>query len=425
MSDTDGSNGAADYRRQAGHKHGPERIQLLEIIGNAIVGGMESYVGNLVRHLPSERFQLTCLCPYESAFTARLRKLGCAVFIAPLRDDPTWSAIQMAVELIRQHRIDLIHAHLQNAHTLAGLAGHLTQTPVVATIHNMNLAAQELSVSRLTGTYLIVVCQEAYAQALALGVPSERLRLIPNGVDLDTYRADRSGEKFRQALGIAADVPLVGFVGRLAWEKGPDKFVQMAGRVLTQMPEVHFAIVGEGPMEDELALMIQRMRLADRVHMAGLWRKSEEVYPALDLFVQTSRSEAMPLSILEAMACACPVVAISVGGVPELVEAGTNGLLLHPGDWAGVASPYPGDWEGVASALVELLTHPKRLKEMGYAGRQRAQELFDIRISVRCTQKLFDELVNTDRSKNPLCETTWPTNGRVKPPRRRERPFTV
>jgi glycosyltransferase involved in cell wall biosynthesis len=84
----------------------------------------------------------------------------------------------------------------------------------------------------------------------------------------------------------------------------------MAGRVLNQMPDVHFAIVGEGPMEDEIALMVKQMKLTSRVHMAGLWRNSEEVYPAFDVFVQTSRSEAMPLSILEAMACARPVVAI-------------------------------------------------------------------------------------------------------------------
>jgi glycosyltransferase involved in cell wall biosynthesis len=102
----------------------------------------------------------------------------------------------MAVELIRHHHVDLLHAHLQNAHTLAGIAGHLTHTPTVATVHAMNFPAQELSISRLTGTHLIVVCQEAYAQALAMGIPAEHLTLIPNGVDLDTYRSDRSGESF-------------------------------------------------------------------------------------------------------------------------------------------------------------------------------------------------------------------------------------
>lgn len=410
MSDKDSnSNGNGSN----GHNTGRERIHVLEIIGNAIVGGMESYVRNLVSQLPSDRFRVTCLCPYESAFTTTLRNLGCTVFITPLRDDPAWSAIQMAVELIRHHHVDLLHAHLQNAHTLAGIAGHLTHTSTVATVHAMNFPAQELSISRLTGTHLIVVCQEAYAQALAMGIPAERLTLIPNGVDLDTYRSDRSGEKFRQAIEIAEDATLIGFVGRLAWEKGPDKFVQMAGRVLNQMPDVHFAIVGEGPMEDEIALMVKQMKLTSRVHMAGLWRNSEEVYPAFDVFVQTSRSEAMPLSILEAMACARPVVAIGVGGVAELVEAGTSGLLLSPGDWPGVASSYPGDWEGVAKALLELLAHPARLKQMGQAGRKRAQELFNIRTSVRLTEELFGKLVNAGRSDGNVWESMWSPTARA------------
>jgi hypothetical protein len=104
-------------------------LQLLQILGNAILGGMETYVSNLITRLPSDEFQVTCLCPYESAFTASLRRLGVKVYVAPIQDDPVWRSVELAVELIRQHRIDVIHAHLLNAHTLAGLAGCLTNTP--------------------------------------------------------------------------------------------------------------------------------------------------------------------------------------------------------------------------------------------------------------------------------------------------------
>src|ERR671939_690952 len=98
---------------------GKGTTHVLEIIGNAIVGGMENYVANLISRLPSDQFRVTCLCPFESAFTVSLRRIGCTVFITPLRDDPPWHSIQMAVELIRHHHVDLIHAHLPNAHVLA------------------------------------------------------------------------------------------------------------------------------------------------------------------------------------------------------------------------------------------------------------------------------------------------------------------
>src|SRR3954466_15284133 len=166
---------------------GPKPIQVMQIIGNAILGGMETYVSNLITQLPSDEFQVTCLCPYESAFTASLRRRAGEVYIAPIQDDPVWRSIELTVELIRQHRIDVIHSHLLNAQTLAGIAGRLTNTPAVATIHGRSLWTQEISVSRLTGTNLIVVCQDAHAQALAAGVRAEAVTLIPNGVDTQKF----------------------------------------------------------------------------------------------------------------------------------------------------------------------------------------------------------------------------------------------
>ena len=105
---------------------------------------------------------------------------------------------------------------------------------------------QEISVSRLTGTNLIVVCQDAYAQALAAGILADTVCIIPNGVDTDRFTPAASGAAFREALGVPPEATLVGFVGRLALEKGPDKFVQAAGRIHRQRPEVHFVLVGEG-----------------------------------------------------------------------------------------------------------------------------------------------------------------------------------
>jgi glycosyltransferase involved in cell wall biosynthesis len=94
------------------------------------------------------------------------------------------------------------------------------------------------------------------------------------------------------------------------------------------------------------------------------------------------------------------VVAIAVGGVPEVVEGGTTGMLISPGDWPGVSSPYPGDWEGIAAASIDLLKRPDRLKAMGDAARTRAEAHFDLRRSVRETSALFQRLVKPAVMKN-------------------------
>ncbi|HEX6386648.1 MAG TPA: glycosyltransferase [Anaerolineae bacterium] len=364
-----------------------EKIHVLEVLGNAIVGGMENYVRNLIDRLP-DQFQVTCLCPYESAMTASLRQLGCDVFVTFMDTDPRWRSIQSTVEIVRHQHIDLLHAHMPKAHVLAGLTGRLTQTPVVATIHGMEITAEELGISRTTGTHLVVVCHEARNQALALGVPPERITLIHNGVDLEKYKPGSGDNAFRSNLNIPPGAPLVGFVGRLAWEKGPDQFIHAAKVVHNQRPDVHFVLVGQGHMEDELSDMIEDMDLDHCVHLAGLRTDTWNVYPALDILVQTSRIEGMPLVLLEAMASGCPVVAMGVGGILELVEVGTTGLLSAP-----------GDWEGIGDAVLSLLEHPAQIKQMGQAARQRAEALFDLENSVHLTSDLFWQLAASDRNR--------------------------
>lgn len=374
------------------------RIHVLEIIGNAIVGGMERYALNLIRQLPSDRFRVTCVCPFESTFTRSLREAGSTVFITPLYDDPPWRSIQLAVELVNRHQIDLIHAHLSNAHVLAGLTGCLTRTPVAATMHGMQVPTLDLGASRMTGTHLILVCQEAYTQALATGVPPERLTLIPNGVDTEVFTPERSGEDFRLCLGVPVGAPVIGFVGRLAWEKGPDNFLRVADLVHRQRPDVHFIMVGEGAMERELLPITEQFGLEAHVHMAGLCTNMWEAYASFDILAMTSRSEGMPFALLEAMACGRPVVSTNVGGVIELIEAGTTGVLVDA-----------GDWEETAATLLRLLDRPARLEQMGQAGRKRVEELFDFRQSVRLTTDLFQRLVKSELRNIDVWRSVRPT----------------
>src|SRR5215204_2860011 len=138
------------------------KINVLEVIGNASVGGMENYIKNFIANLPDDQFRVTCICPYESLFTDSLRQLGVEdVFITPIEDDPTWHAIQLAVEVARLHQIDVLHAHMPKAHVLG--------------------------ITRAVRSHLITNCQEAYTQALAMGVSSERVCLIRNGVDIEVF----------------------------------------------------------------------------------------------------------------------------------------------------------------------------------------------------------------------------------------------
>lgn len=388
----------------AGHRD--DRIHLLEVIGNAGLGGMENYIENFIAHLPADQFRLTCICPYESPFTASLRRLGVEeVYITPITDDPAWRSIQLTMEVARLHQIDVLHAHLPKGHALAGLAGCLVHKPVVATLHGMNVSSQELGITRAVGSHLITNCQEAYTQALAMGLPPERLNLVRNGVDTAVFTPDRTGDELRMAIGVPPGTPLVGFVGRLEYEKGPDMFLRAAHHVHRVRPDVHFVIVGEGVMRKHLEDMCGHLRLEQQVHFAGWWTNTLDVYPSLDLLVHTSRSDGTSLVLLEAMSCGCPTIGLAVGGVAEIIENERTGFLAGS-----------GDWEGIGFRILQLLEQPDRVLGMKAAARARVKQHFNV---VTNTQRLAHILrhiafvrVNGQRFANNNTITTKP-DGKV------------
>ena len=358
------------------------RLHVLQVIGNAIVGGMETCVSRLVERLPPERFRVSALCPFESPFTEQLRRFGADVTIASLTEEPSWQSIQLACALVQAHAVDVIQSHLPNAHVLAGIVGKLVDKPVLATIHGRQLTSIDLEVHRAAGTHLAVVCRHSQLHALGVGAAPNRLHLVPNGVDTELFApgAPCSGA-LRESFAIAADAPLVGFVGRLSWEKGPDVFLRMALAVHASCPDAQFVLVGDGPMRQHLDHFVAQFGLSDYVHLAGVRADMPSVLGELDVLVSSSHSEAMPLAVMEAMASGLPVVATRVGGVADLLENGVTGWLAND-----------GDFEGLATRVVDLLRDDVLRSEAGAAGRARACSQFPIAANVDRTMALLSRL---------------------------------
>ncbi|WP_170234211.1 glycosyltransferase [Segetibacter aerophilus] len=366
-----------------------DRVSVLEIIGNSGMGGMENYIKGFLANLPINQFSVTCICPFESPFTDTLRQLGVEeVYITPIEDDPPWRSIQLAVEVIRLHDIDVLHAHMPKAHALAGLAGSLTNKPTVATIHGMNVTSHELGITRAVGSHVITNCQEAYIQALAMGISADRANLVRNGVDTKVFVPNGGGKAFRNHLGLPKGTPVVGFVSRLEKEKGPDLFLRAAEIIHQKRPDVHFVIVGEGFMHDELEKMVTQMQLDKNVHFAGWWDNTPDIYPAFDVLAHTSRSDGTSLVLLEAMACGCPTVGIGVGGVREIIEIERTGFVSGA-----------GDWQNVGDRILQLLNNPALLKSMKEAARTRVEQHFNVAINTKLTAKVLRQVAERGRDE--------------------------
>jgi glycosyltransferase involved in cell wall biosynthesis len=350
-------------------------LRVLVITGNAIVGGMESAVLRLAQRLPRKAFRLKALCPFESAFTQALRAADVSVHVAPIGEKLRWHAIQFAAGLVREHAIQVIHAHMPAAHAVAALAGRVTHTPVLATIHAMHLAMWDLEVHRLALTHLCVVSEAARAHALAVGVAPAQLTVIRNGVDSERFVPRAESRRPDPASAV------IGYVGRLSPEKHPALFLRAAALVHARLPQARFVVIGDGPLRGELESLATRLRIADAVTFEGECADMPARYQALDVLLSTSWHEGTPLAILEAMACGLPVVATDVGGVPELVVAGTTGWLTSAGDEAGMAQ-----------RTLALLAAPEPMHRFGRAARERAKTLFSLDAQVRETGALLARL---------------------------------
>jgi glycosyltransferase involved in cell wall biosynthesis len=215
-----------------------------------------------------------------------------------------------------------------------------------------------------------------------IGSP-ERLLVMPLGLELDRFLTceARRGE-LRAELGLDGGASIVGIVARLVPIKAHETFLEAAATLAAEVPGSHFLVVGDGERRQELVALADRLGLGARVHFLGWRRDLDRVYADLDLVVLTSRNEGSPVSLIEAMAAARPVVATRVGGVPDLVEDGVTGCLAVPGD----ASALARDMEA-------LLVDPTRRRAMGLAGRRRVAAAFGAERLVADMDRLYTTLL--------------------------------
>ncbi len=349
---------------------GPQMIRVLQVL-EATEGGTRRHLRDLVGALDPAEFgvALAVSCGRDPAFRDDLAgyaargvpvsEVAMRRGVAPLSD--LLSLVRL-VRLVRRSRPDVIHAHSSKAGFLSRLAGAWCRVPVVYTPHVFPfLMARgryaprfyrllERSVRGATAA-LIAVSEEEVREALRLGYARERVHLIPNGV-----AACGAGDVTVRATG---DLKVV-FFGRLTWQKGPDLVIEAAADVVAHVPHVQFLFYGAGELAEPLRVQVAERELAAHVQFKGACAQGETVahMRGADVVVVPSRWEGCPYVVLEAFLAGVPVVAAAVGGVPELIRDGVNGVLVEA-----------GDAEALCDGLLGLLRAPDRRLRLAQAGR--------------------------------------------------------
>jgi glycosyltransferase involved in cell wall biosynthesis len=345
----------------------PPHLRIALALESSGPGGAEQMVLRLAGELRARGHEPLIVTLRPGWMTERAAAAGLRFELLPQRAglDPLW--IPRFAAWLRRERIDVLHSHEFAMNVYGGLAALVARVPSVATIHGRHWVSdrlrRRLAYRALAATGMpIVAVAEDLAQFLRdAGFPADRIRVVPNGIPVPASPTwpgtaqERSAA--RRALGVPEHCRLLVAVGNLY----PVKDHATLLRAAAGLDGVHVAIAGRGEEEKRLRSLAEQLGLDDRLHLLGLRDDVDRVLAAADLFVHPSRSEGLPLAILEAMAAGVPIVATRVGGVPRALDEGRCGVLVAP-----------EDANALAHALRSLLQAPSRAAELGRAAHERA-----------------------------------------------------
>lgn len=367
---------------------GPQKVRVVQVMATGTNGGAQEHVYNLVTRLDRSFYDVSVVSLSPGSAVRKLQRAGVDVTVIDDPDDAIATATLAAH--LADVRADVIHNHMYRAEIVGtkaaialGEAGH-RRPWVLSTVHSSRIRPNEdqEELRRLTPqmNHLIAVSKAIVAKIEDEGREGAPVSLIYNGVDLERYDHQEPCCTLREEYGMEGDAAIVGVVGRLELEKGHPTLLEAWPQVLERVPNAYLLIVGEGSRLDALHQIAQEQGIERHVIFTGRRDDIPAVTAAFDVAVLPSYREAQGLTILEAMAMSRPVVASRVGGIPEMIDDGRNGLLVPP-----------HDPPALANAIVRLLTNHPLADMIGRAGHDTVHDRFCIQLMVNAVQELYDE----------------------------------
>jgi glycosyltransferase involved in cell wall biosynthesis len=293
------------------------------------------------------------------------------------------SAAWRLSRLVKQLKPDILHAHDPHGVAMSAMAlsmsTELVKPPLVASRRvDFRIRGNTLSRWKYRQVDCFICASDAIRQILIEdGVAAERAVTVHEGIDIGRVEAAPPAN-LHEELWLPHHAPIVGNVAALVPHKGQRHLIESAVLVVRQVPDTRFVIAGEGELRPALERAIKEHHLEKHVLLAGFRPDVLSVHKAFDIFAMSSVTEGLGTSLLDAMACAKPVVATSAGGIPEVVVDGETGFLVPP-----------RDHEAMAAALVKLLRDEDLRRRMGQAGLARVRRKFSAERMVQETLRVY------------------------------------
>lgn len=365
-------------------------MRILQINSARALGGGERHFSDLANALAARGHEVFAALRPGSPLREKLTGVPAAnVFELPLRNAADLPAARGLARLVREHGIEIVHAHLARDYPPASVAVRRAKGARLVVTRHVPFALSRLHRLTLANVARVIAVSEGVARGLRESrvFPAEKIRAVPNGVEFARHDAalrDFDREAQRAKLHPAARL-LVGTVGELSETKGQEDFVRAAAVAARQDEHAAFLVVGEDnspgrATRRRLEQLIAGESLAGRVRLLGYVPDLAPFLAALDLYVSPSRAEAFGLATVEAMACGACAVATATDGSREIISDGETGRVVPV-----------GDVQALAAVIKDLLADEAARRRLAARGRASVRERFSLARMVEATEEVYRE----------------------------------
>jgi glycosyltransferase involved in cell wall biosynthesis len=373
-------------------------VRILFVIDGIEFGGGERVFAQIINGLPQDRFKSFLATASNKAFTKTITIQDLTTFPMDFSNRYNVAIVLRLMRIIKEEQIDIVHGQGARAEfyarLAAGFSGRKTYVSTVAVpVESYDVGTLKkllyMAFDRFSEGYVnrFVVVSDSLVKAMVHGhgLAREKVIKIYNGIETDIYQpADQSANRhrIREEFRIADKEMLIGAIGRLAWPKGFEFFIQAIPDIIQALPNGRFLLVGDGALRRDLETLARSLNLQNHLLFAGQRTDIRDILAAMDIVVVPSIQEGFPVLTLEAMAMEKPIVATAIDGITEQITNAKEGLL--------VPTKSPAD---LTKAIVTIASNPIMADTLGKAARRRVTTEFSVQQMIKATIHVYDDLL--------------------------------
>jgi glycosyltransferase involved in cell wall biosynthesis len=369
------------------------------VIENLFFGGGERAFAQIINGLDKTKYEIYVACFPGGFFEEKIKNKA---KLAPidLRNRFNLINISKLARLMRDNKVQIVHTKGGRGGFFARTAAKIAKVPVIIStiampVEGFNVGIIKkscyMALDRFSERYAhrFIAVSEALKQTLIEKhkIPSENVVTIYNGIEIDKYtRIERAERELKEEFNISPDNILIGYVGRLTWQKGLNYFIEaiwlMQQKKLDLAHKITYLIVGQGEEKDSLEKKVADLGIRDKVIFTGFRQDIKKILSALNILALPSLREGQPIILLEAMAARTPIIATDIDGIKETIDDQISGLLVKPRD------PH-----AIADAIISILEYPQKTHELLEAARKAVEEKFNLNDKIIQHEKLYESLL--------------------------------